>query len=505
MYKMMITEKDFFITNDVVEILERIQMKHPIASILADMVKTQEEISGDGEKTALMLALKLLQEAKRLKKIGIHQTTICEGFKIAENELLALLDRISLDLPLEDETLKKIALTALGKNLIFDKERLATQIVGAINFLDDNLDISDIKILRQIGFGIPDSELIHGLVIKKEIDGQKMRYPLKNAKILVFKKALDINRGEIYLPTIMDLDSSQIKDALQKEKEYLRNIITRIISSGANIIFCEKAVDDFIFGNLLKNGIFVLRRISDQDIRLIAKASGAQIISDLRDIDNSKLGFAEVVEERKIGDDVFVYILGCKNQKVSSIIIKGSENPAFKDGEKHVKNSLHAVRSALENGRVCVGGGAAEIELARRLREFAVNFTNRVQLVVDGFANTVEAIPCLLAENSGLDPLDYLIKLRGEHNNGKQHHGININTGKIEDLFEAGIFEPIQIKKSAIHLATEAAQMLIKIDVCLISAAVADSHKEKEDAFKTLEQKPTKKRKWKQSPVLIPR
>lgn len=500
--KMMITEENYFITNDVVLMLERIQMKHPIARILGDMVKTQREIFGGGTKTALILTLKLVQEARKLRRNGIHQTTICRGYRIAKDEIINQFEKISIDLPLNEETLRMIAQTAIWNNAAFDKEKIVNNIIKVAKAQNYDLDLSEIIIERQLGFGISDCEFVNGVVVKKETDPQILTNEVKNARILVFNKALDIDRGERPIVTTMDIEPNKLKEAIFKEQEYMKNIVDRITSSGANVVFCEKAIDDFIIGKLSRKGIFAVRRVSKSDLSLIAKASGAQIISDIGDMNEAKMGFAESVEELKIGEELFIYLKGCKNQRVSSITIRGKPQ-SFNEGERLVKNGLATVKATLEDRRLCIGGGATEVELAKRLRKFALNFNDKIQLVIEGFANALESIPYLLAENAGLDPIDFLMKLREEHNNERQKYGINVNTGKIEDLLKTGVLEPVKIKRGAINIATETALTLIRIDACLTSIRIESEPDE--SGLDIVENKHVKSRKWKQSPVLIPR
>lgn len=500
--KMMITEENYFITNDVVIMLERIQMKHPIARMLGDMVRTQRDVFGGGTKTALILTLKLLQEARRLRRNGLHQTTICKGYRIARNEIINQFEKISIDLPLNEETLRMIAQTALWNNTVFDKEKIINNIIEVAKAQNYDLDLSEIIIKRQLGFGTPDCEFVNGVVFKKETDTQILANQIKNARILVFNKALDIDRGERPIVTTMDIEPNQLKAAIFKEQEYMKNIVDRITSSGANVVFCEKAIDDFIIGKLSRKGIFAVRRVSKSDLSLIAKASGAQIISDIGDVKEANMGFAESVEELKIGEELFIYLKGCKNQRVSTITIRGKPQ-SFNEGERLVKNGLSAVKAALEDRRFCIGGGATEAELAKRLREFALNFNDKTQLVIEGFANTLESIPYILAENAGLDPIDFLMILREEHTNEKLTYGINVITGKVEDLLKRGVLEPVRIKRGAINIATEMALTLIRIDACL--ASIRNVPEPDDTGFNLLENKPAKRRKWKQSPVLVPR
>lgn len=458
------------VTNDGVTILEEMEIDHPAAKMIVEIAKTQESEVGDGTTTAALLVGKLLENAEKLLDRKIHPTVIVRGYKMAAEKSKELLEEISL--PISDRNiLKQIAMTAMtGKGAEGSKERLSELIVSAVDIVSSGKDIDDkdIKIQKVKGDSIEQSELISGVVLDKERANIDMPQSIKNAKILLVDFAIELKNPETEAKISISTPE-QLESFLNSEERYLKSITEKIISSGANVVFCQKGVDDVAQYYLAKAGIFASRRVSRSDMEKLARATSARIVSNLNDINEKDFGFAETVEEQRRGDESLIYIRGCKNPKAVTIIVRGSSAHVMDEIERAIKDGLGDVISAVKSGKVVAGGGAVEIELSRRLKMYAKTLSGREQLAIEEFANSLESIPETLAENAGLDPIDILTELKKRHESGSIREGLNLLRDKIEDTYNAGIIEPLKVKLQAIQSASEVAQMILRIDDVLIS------------------------------------
>ena len=463
---------NIIVTNDGVTILEEMEIDHPAAKMMVEIAKTQEAEVGDGTTTAALLAGKLLENAEKLLDRKIHPTVIVKGYKYAAEKSLQILNEIASPVR-SREVLKQIAITAMtGKSAEGNKEGLAELIVSAIEQIasGNNVNLDDVKIEKIKGGGISDSELVKGIVIDKERANSEMPSKIQNAKILLADFPLELKNPESETKISVSTPE-QLENFIHSEERHIKEMTDAIISSGANVVFCQKGVDDVAQYYLAKNGIFASRRIPKSDMERIARATSGKVISNLKEIKQENFGKAEIVEEIKNGDSNLIYIKGCINPKVVTMIVRGGTSHVVDETERAIKDGLGDVANALRSGKIVSGGGAVEMELSRRLRTFAITFGGREQLAIEEFANSLESIPETLAENAGLDPIEILTELKRRHETGLQHHGLNLFTNSIEDTLSAGIVEPLKVKTQAITSASEVATLILRIDDVLVSSS----------------------------------
>ena len=463
---------EIVVTNDGVTILEEMQIEHPAAKMMVDIAKTQDSEVGDGTTTVVMIAGKLLENAERLLDQKIHPTIIAKGYKIAAEKCQEILNEIALRvLPEDEDILKQVAMTSMtGKGAESSKEIFADIIVQAIKQIqvDGKIDLNDIKIEKSRGEGIADTELISGIVLDKERLSSDMPSKVSNARIVLVDFPLELKNPGI--DTKISISSpEQLQGFLNQEERLIKEMVGKIKETNANVVFCQKGIDDFAQYLLAKSGIYACRRIAKSDMEKLAKATGGKIVSNINEISSSELGFAEIVEEVKHSDDSFTYVKGCKNPKAVTILIHGGTGHIIDEIERAFKDGLGVVSSSLKTGLVVPGGGAIEIELAQRLRQFGQSLKGREQLAVEQFASALEFIPATLAENAGLDPIDVLTELKSKHDAGEKNAGLNLFNNKVEDVLEAKIIEPYKIKTQAISSACEVANMILRIDDVIAS------------------------------------
>ncbi len=453
------------VTNDGATILSEMDIKHPIAKMLVEVAKTQDSEIGDGTTTAVMLSGKLLENAEKLLDQKVHPTIITRGYKIASEKTLEFLNELSLEISSEEELLK-IAQTAMtGKGAEFVKEKLDGLIVESIKSVltDNKINLEDIKIEKQKGGSIKDSELIKGIVLDKERTSIEMPERISNAKIALIDSALEVKRLD--RETNISISSpEQLQNFIAQEEEFILSMVNKIKEIGANMVVCQKGIDDVAQFYLARKGIYAVRRVPKTDMQKIARATGGKIVSNLRDLSHEELGFAEFVEEKRKGDEGFTYITGCKNPKAVTILVRGGTEHILDEIERAIRDALGDVSIVIKEQRIVAGGGAIEIELARRLRNFAQTLKGREQLAIGEFASALEFIPITLAENAGLDPLDILTDLKVNHESGNKNFGLNLFSGRVEDTLIRGIIEPLGIKRQAITSASEIAIMILRID-----------------------------------------
>tara|TARA_Y100000310_G_scaffold221959_1_gene223574 strand:- start:4236 stop:5846 length:1611 start_codon:yes stop_codon:yes gene_type:complete len=463
---------EIVVTNDGVTILEEMEIDHPAAKMMVEIAKTQESEVGDGTTTAVLLAGKLLENSEVLLDKKIHPTVIVKGYRLAAEKAAKDLDDISI--PVENqEVLKQIAMTAMtGKGAEGDKERLSELVIGAVDLISDGrkVRLDDIKIEKIKGSGVNESELVRGIVLDKERANVEMPSRVENVKILLIDFPLELKNPEAEAKISVSTPE-QLESFIKSEEDFLKNLTSRIASSGANVVFCQKGIDDVAQYYLAKDKVFACRRVEKNDMEKLARATGGKIVSNLDDISEGQFGNAEVVEEIKKGDECLTYVRGCANPRAVTLVLRGGTGHVVDEIERAVKDGLGDVIAAVKSGRIVAGGGAVEIELSRRLRVFARTFSGREQLAVEEFANALESIPETLAENAGLDPIDILTEMKRRHEGASQRDGLNLFNNKIEDTFEAGIVEPLKVKTQAISSASEVSTMILRIDDVLVSGA----------------------------------
>lgn len=461
---------DITVTNDGVTILEEMQIEHPAAKMMVEIAKTQENEVGDGTTTAVVLAGELLKNAEKLLDQDVHPTVIARGYRLASEKAIEILKEIATDIDTQDkDLLKKIASTAMtGKGAESAKEKLSDLVVEAVLQIAEgkNADLDDIKIEKKKGKSIADTELIKGIVLDKERVHADMPKKVENAKIALLDCPLEIKSPET--DTKVNINSpEQLQAFLDQEERILKNMVEKIKQAGANVVICQKGIDDVAQYYLAKANILAVRRVKKSDIEKLARATHAKIVSNLNELSEKDLGTAKIVEEVKEGKDEegMIYVRECPNPKALTILVRGGTEHVVAEAERALKDGLGDVISTLKEGKVVAGGGAIEIELARKLREYAQSLKGREQLAIEEFALAVESIPKILAENSGLDPIDILTELKSKHDAGEQYAGIVVgSSGGISNTFESGIIEPLKIKVQAISSASEVATMLLRID-----------------------------------------
>jgi thermosome len=467
---------DVTVTNDGVTILEEMNIEHPSAKMIVEVAKTQEDEVGDGTTTAVILAGELLKSAERLLDQEIHPTVIAKGYRIAAEKAQDILNRIAENVTeKDDDVLKNIAITAMtGKGAESSKEKLGELAVKAVKQVMDKengvfIDKDNIKIEKKVGSSVDDSELIQGIAIDKEKVHTGMPRQVKNAKIALIDSAVEVKSTETDAKIQIN-DPNQMQAFLDQEEKMLKDMVEKVVKSNANVVFCQKGIDDVAQHFLAKKGIYAARRVKKSDMEALARATGGKVITNLDDLSASDLGKAGVVEEVKIGDEDMTLVKECKNPKSVTLLVRGATEHVIDEVKRAVEDAIGDVSAALKNNKVVAGAGSPEIELARDLRKFSESLSGREQLAVQAFADSVEIIPRTLAENAGLDPIDILTELKASHDKGKKWSGIDVFTGKVIDAWAKGVLEPLKIKTQAVSSASEVAIMILRIDDLIASS-----------------------------------
>lgn len=462
---------DVTITNDGATILGEMQIEHPAAKMLVEVAKTQDEEVGDGTTTAVILAGELLVEAEKLLDQQIHPTVITKGFRLAKFKVLDIVEKLSTKVEINDEkTLRKIAETAMtGKSAERASDRLTDIAVRAVKRIAENtagnfsIDTENIKIEKKQGGSMGDTELIDGIVLDKEVVHSGMPKKIEKAKIALIDSALEVK--ELEGDAKINIDSPEKLQAfMDNEERSLQAMVDKVIKSGANAVFCQKGIDDIAQHYLSKAGILAARRVKKSDMEKLSRATGAKIATNIKDMDKSDLGYAGFVQEKKISGDEMIFVEKCRQPKAVTILIRGGSEHVVDEVERAMEDAIKGIGAALELGKIVPGGGAVEIQIAKQLRKYAESFKGREQLAVNAFANAMEVVPKSLAENGGLDPIDKLAQMRSEHDKNKLSSGLDIFTGKVSNMLEMGVIEPLKIKLQAIKSASEVAEMILRID-----------------------------------------
>ena len=465
---------DVTVTNDGVTILEEMKIEHPSAKMIVEIAKTQEDEVGDGTTTAVVLAGELLKNAEVLLDKEVHPAVIARGYRMAAEKAAEILNDMAEKINSDDEeVLKKIAQTAMtGKGAEYAREKLADLCVKAVKMVIDDekkVDKDNIKIEKRNGGSVEDSELIKGIVIDKEKVNSGMPSVVKNAKIALVDREIEIKKTEIDA-NIEITSPDQLQAFLDQEEKMLKDMVEKIASSGANVLICQKGIDDIAQHFLSKKGVYAVRRVSESDMKKISKATGGSIVTNLQDLSPSDLGHAGVVEAKKVGDEEYTYITDCKNPKAVTILLRGGTEHITNEIERAITDAIGDVSASLKNGKVVGGAGAPEMELAMQLRKYSESLSGREQLAVESFADAMEVIPRTLVENAGLDPIDMLTDLRSAHSKKQKWAGIDVFTGKITDSWKKGVIEPLKIKTQAVSSASEVAIMILRIDDVIASS-----------------------------------
>jgi len=475
MDKMLVdTIGDVVITNDGVTILKEMDIEHPAAKMMVEIAKTQDDEVGDGTTTAVVVGGELLKKAEDLLEQDVHPTVIAQGYRQAAEKAQEILRELAFDvMPNDIEMLTKIAETAMtGKGAESAKEKLCNLIVKAITMVadeDGTVDIDNVKVEKKVGGSIDDSEIIEGMIIDKERVHPGMPKVVNGAKILLLNAAIEFKKTEVDAE-ISITSPDQLQMFLDEEEKMIKTIVNKVIASGANVVFCQKGIDDIAQHYLAKAGIFAVRRVKKSDIEKLARATGGSVVSSIDAISEEELGVAGKIEEKKVSGEEMIFVEECKNPKAVSIIIKGGTDHVVDELERAIEDSLRVVGVVVEDKKVVAGGGAPEIELSLRLRDYASTVGGRAQLAIEAFASALEIIPRTLAENAGLDPIDMLVDLRAAHEQGNKTYGLNVFEGKPADMKEAGVVEPLRVKTQAISSAAEVAIMILRIDDVIASS-----------------------------------
>ena len=496
---------DVTITNDGATIVKEMEIQHPAAKLLVEAAKAQDAEVGDGTTSAVVLAGLLLEKAEDLLDQNIHPTIIIEGYKKALNKSLEILSSLgkainvsNLNDPATREELKRIVYTTMSSKFLSEGEELnkiMDIVIDAVARVAEplptggyNVDLSLIKIDKKKGGSIEDSMLVNGIVLDKEVVHPGMPRRIEKAKIAVLDAALEVEKPEISAK-ISITSPEQIKAFLDEEARYLKEMVDKLASIGANVVICQKGIDDIAQHFLAKRGIMAVRRVKRSDIEKLEKALGARIISSIKDATPEDLGYAELVEERRVGNEKMVFIEGAKNPKAVNILIRGSNDMALDEAERSINDALYALRNVLMEPRIIAGGGAIETELALKLRDYARSVGGKEQLAIEAFASALEEIPMILAETAGMEPIQTLMDLRALHSKGLVNAGVDVIRGKVaEDMMSLNVIEPVRVKAQVLKSATEAATAILKIDDLIAAAPLKSEKKGGEEGKKEEEE-----------------
>ena len=462
---------DVTITNDGATILKEIDTQHPAAKMMVEISKTIDTEVGDGTTSSVVFAGALLEKAEKLLEKDVHSTVIIDGYQAASEKALELLAKLAKAVKPDDrESLIKIAKTSMQSKLVSeDSVPLSKLVVDAILKIVEidgdkhSVDLDNLKVEKKAGGSIDDTSLINGIVLDKEIVHSGMPTKVEEAKIALVNAALEVEKTEMSAE-IRISDPTQMQQFLEEENKMLKSMVDKIHSIGANVLICQKGIDDIAQHYLSKHGILSVRRVKESDMTKLAKATGGRISTNLDDISANDLGSAEIVHQKKVESDKWVFIEGCKNPRSVTVLIRGGSQRVVDEVDRSLHDALMVVKDVVEKPSIVAGGGSPEAYLATELNEWAGSYDGREQLAMKQYAEAFEIIPLTIAENAGMDPIDTIITLRANQSNGKQTVGINAKESKIGDMFRLDIVEPLVVKEQIIKSATEVACMILRID-----------------------------------------
>jgi archaeal chaperonin len=467
---------DVTITNDGATILKEIDVEHPAAKMMVEVAKSVDNEVGDGTTSSVVLAGALIEKAEELINKDVHATVIVDGYQKASEKALDMLKQdIAIKSNAEDkELLNKIAFTSMASKLVAnDAQELSNIVVDAVLSIAEKLkkdgadkikiDIDNIKVEKKAGASIHDTQLIHGIILDKEVVHGAMPKKINGAKIALLNCPLEIEKTEMSAEIRIN-QPQQMQRFLDEENRMLRSMVDKIKSSGANVVLCQKGIDDMAQHYLAKEGIVAVRRIKESDMTKLSKATGAKITTNIDELFSNDLGSADLVEERKVETDKWVFVEGCKNPKALSILVRGGSQKIVDEAERSIHDAIMAVKDVVEYPYVVVGGGASEVAISQKIREWSGSLSGREQLAAEKFADALESIPLVLAENAGMDIIDTQVQLRAKSSTGKVRYGVDVLEGKVADLASKDVYEPLIVKERIIKSATEAASMILRID-----------------------------------------
>jgi len=462
---------DVTITNDGATILKEIDAQHPAAKMMVEISKTIDTEVGDGTTSSVVFAGALLEKAEKLLEKDVHSTVIIDGYEAASTKALELLVELAKVIKPDDrESLIKIAKTSMQSKLVSEDSvplsKLVVDAILKIVEIDDDkhsVDLDNLKVEKKAGGSIDDTSLINGIVLDKEIVHSGMPTKIEKARIALVNAALEVEKTEMSAE-IRISDPTQMQQFLEEENKMLKSMVDKVHSIGANVLICQKGIDDIAQHYLSKHGILSVRRVKESDMTKLAKATGGRISTNLDDISANDLGSAEIVQQKKVESDKWVFIEGCKNPRSVTVLIRGGSQRVVDEVDRSLHDALMVVKDVVEKPSIVAGGGSPEAYLSTELNEWAGSYDGREQLAMKQYAEALEAIPLTIAENAGMDPIDTIIALRANQSSGKQTMGINAKEGKIGNMFSLDIVEPLAVKEQIIKSATEAACMILRID-----------------------------------------
>lgn len=468
---------DVVITNDGVTILKEMDVQHPAAKMLVEVAKAQDQEVGDGTTTSVIIAGELLKKALDLIDSNVHPTTITAGYRMANDKAQKTLESVSKKVSIGDDALlRQIAENAMiSKQVSASKEFFAKMVVDAVKTIVEtdekgkhSVNLKNIQTVKKAGANMEQSELIKGLVIDKEPVVPTMPKVVENAKIALVDAAFEVKKPEVDAK-IQITDPDMLAQFVAEEEKILKGMVEKVKKAGANVVFCQKGIDDLAQHFFAKEGIYACRRVKKSDMERLGRSTNAAIISKIDDIASEDLGKAKKVELKYVGDEQMTFITGCKDPKTVSILVRGGTNHVADEVERSLVDAWFVVKVSIEDGMIVTGGGSTAMEVAMAVRDYAASVGGREQIAIEAFASAMEIVPTALAQNAGLDPINMVIEMRKQHKAGKRYAGINPFTGKVEDMMKLNVIEPYRIGKQAINSATDAAVMILRIDDVIAS------------------------------------
>ncbi|MDW8274916.1 MAG: thermosome subunit beta [Candidatus Nitrosocaldus sp.] len=486
MDKMLVdTLGDVTITNDGATILKEMDVQHPAAKMMVEISKATDNEVGDGTTSVVVLAGALLERAEELINKDVHPTIIVDGYNMALEKALQVLDDVSIKVePLDKRTLRKIALTTLASKLVAEESGyLADLVIDAVLTVAEKkdkdskyrVDVDNIKVEKKAGESLHDTQLIKGIVLDKEVVHGGMPKRVEKARIALINAPLEIEKTE-FDAKIRITSPEQMKLFLEEENRMLKSMVDKIVATGANVVICQKGIDDMAQHYLAKAGVLAVRRVKESDMYKMARATGARVVTNIEELTPSDLGYAELVEERKVETDKWVFIEGCKDPRAVTILIRGGSQRVVDEADRSIHDAIMVVKDVVENPAIVAGGGSIEAYIAKELRAWASTLPGREQLAAIKFAEALETIPLTLAENAGMDPIDTMTELRSKQNKGSKWAGVDVKNTQVADMYKLEVLEPAVVKSQIMKAATEAAIMILRIDD-VIAAAKAEMPK----------------------------
>ena len=481
MDKMLVdTLGDVTITSDGATILDEMAVEHPAAKMMVEVAKTTDDEVGDGTTSVVVFAGKLLEKAEQLMDMKVHPTIIVDGYTKAAEKALELYDEIAIDVsPTDRGMLKKVAMTSMASKMVRENsEQLADLAVNAVLRVAEKrgseyrVDLDDIEVEKKKGETLLGTKLIEGIAIDKEVTHSSMPKRIENAKIALINRALEVEKTE-FDAEIRIKSPDQMKSFLDEEERMMKKMVDKIVDSGAGVVLCQKGIDDIVQYFLAKNAILAVKSVKSSSMEKLAKATGGKIVTNLDALTASGLGRAKLVEERKMGEDNWVFVEECENPKAVTVLVRGGTEKIIDEAERSLHDALSVVRDMVQRPKLVAGGGAPEMEVSGRLREWAEGLSGRVQLAALDFAEALEVIPTALAENAGLDPIDIIVELRSSHEKGEKWTGVDVFNGEVRDMVKLDVYEPLAVKEQIVKSATEVASMILRIDDVIASSKMA--------------------------------